>query len=131
MRLKAVMTAPIGSISPCASISTAARRLRTNGIHHLVVIDHGKIVGLVTADTLTSRQAEGATRVENAMLRNITIATPEMTVREAADLMMPGHPQTAIPVVSKGRLIGIVTVSDLLRLAGRVQRVPEAPSVAK
>ena len=43
-----------------------------------------------------------------------------MTVREAAALMSPGHAQTALPIVRDQRLVGIVTVTGLLNLAGSV-----------
>ena len=119
MRLEAIMTTPVEIISPRASIATAQRFLKVKGIHHLVVVDRANIVGLVTSDTLENRQAEGATRVADAMMRNITVLSPEMTAQEAADLMRPGHPQTAVPLVHDNRLVGIVTVSDLLELAGK------------
>lgn len=117
MRLKTIMTTPVAVVSPSASITTAERRLKLKGIHHLVVVEHGKIVGMVTAETLKRRLSEGATRVGDAMIRNIAIATPEMTVREAANLMTPNHLQTAVPIVRNDRLVGIVSVSDLLELA--------------
>jgi CBS domain-containing protein len=123
MQLKAIMTSPVEMISPRVSIRAAQRVLKVKGIHHLVVVDGEAIVGLVTADTLRDRQGEGATRVEDAMIRNITVLSPEMTVREAAAQMIPGHPQTAVPLVRRNRLVGIVTVSDLLDLAAKV-RVP-------
>jgi CBS domain-containing protein len=130
MRLKTLMRAPVAVISPHASLTTAVRRLRVQGIHHLVVVDHGAIVGLLTHDVLRNRKEEGATRVEDAMLRNISIATPEMTLREAVALIRPGHLQTAVPVVHNNRLVGIVTVSDLLDLAARTRRPsPTAASV--
>jgi IMP dehydrogenase len=119
MRLKTIMTTPVEVISPVASISTAERRLKLKGIHHLVVVEHGKVVGMVTTETLKSRRDEGAKQVVDAMIRNLAIATPEMTVREAADLMMPEHLQTAVPIVRNDRLVGIVSVSDLLELASR------------
>jgi CBS domain-containing protein len=119
MRLKALMTTPVEVISPHASISTAGRRLKRKGIHHLVVVDHDRVVGLVTTDTLRERAAEGATCVEDALIRNISVLNPEMTVTEAAALMMPGQPQTAVPVISQERLVGIVTVADLLEMAGQ------------
>jgi CBS domain-containing protein len=125
MRLKAIMTSPVEMIAPRASIRTAQRLLKAKGIHHLVVVDGEAIVGLVTADTLKDRQGEGATRVEDAMIRNITVLSPDMTVREAAARMIPGHPQTAVPLVRRNRLVGIVTVSDLLDLAAKFR----APSV--
>jgi CBS domain-containing protein len=87
-------------------------------------------VGLLTQDILKNRKGEGATKVEDAMLRNITLAAPEMTVREAAVLMTPGHAQTAVPVVSNQRLVGIVTVSDLLRLAASAHRQVRDASAA-
>lgn len=127
MRLKNLMRAPVEVITPQASLATAARRLRIKGIHHLVVVDHGRIVGLLTQDVLRNRKAEGATRVEDAMLRNITMAPPEMTLREAVALIRPGHLQTAVPVVDNNRLVGIVTVSDLLELAARVNRLSPSP----
>ncbi len=117
MRLKTIMTTPVEVISPAASINTAERRLKLKGIHHLVVVEHGTVVGLVTPDTLKSRQEEGARKVGDAMIRNIVLAPPDMTVREAAELMMPGHTQTALPIVRDNRLVGIVSVSDLLELA--------------
>jgi CBS domain-containing protein len=122
MRLTAIMSTAVEVIGPHASLATAERRLRKSDIHHLVVVDHDVIIGLLTQDILRNRKADGATKVEDAMLRNITLATPEMTVREAADLMTPGHAQTAVPVVSNRRLVGIVTVSDLLSLAATARR---------
>jgi CBS domain-containing protein len=131
MRLEALMTTPVEVISPHASIRTAEQRLKLKGIHHLVVVDHGSVVGLVTSDTLRERGANGATRVEDAMIRNISMLSPETTVSEAAALMMPGHPQTAIPVVRNDRLVGIVTVADLLEMAGQLgeEAVPDPTRV--
>jgi acetoin utilization protein AcuB len=120
MRLKEIMTTPVEVISPRASIRTAERRLKAKQLHHLVVVDGKAVLGLVTAASLKDRGAEGATRVADAMIRNITVLNPEMTVADAAALMMPDHPQTAVPVVHGNRLVGIVTVSDLLDLAGHI-----------
>lgn len=126
MRIKALMRTPVEVISPHALLTTAARRMRLKTIHHLVVVDHGVIVGLLTQDVLRNRKADGATRVDDAMLRNITIASPEMSLCEVVDLIRPGHLQTAVPVVDNNRLVGIVTVSDLLELAARIPRTPAA-----
>lgn len=120
MRLKEIMTTPVEIISPRASIRTAERRLKAKRLHHLVVVEGKAVVGLVTAASLKDRAAEGASHVEDAMIRNITVLNPDMTVGDAAALMMPDHPQTAVPVVRGNRLVGIVTVSDLLDLAGHL-----------
>ena len=117
MRLETIMTTPVETVSPRASIRTAQRILKSKGIHHLVVLDHATILGLVTADTLKDREAAGATLVADAMIRNITMLSPTMTVRQAVDLMIR-HDQSAVPILRNHELIGIVTISDLLDLAG-------------
>jgi predicted transcriptional regulator len=72
---------------------------------------------MLTDAALESRDAEGVERVEDAMLRNVVTATPDTTVRQAANLMR-GRSDSALPVLSAGKLVGIITVSDLLDLLG-------------
>jgi CBS domain-containing protein len=122
MQLKEVMSPHVETIGPQDSLSAAGRRMLDHGIHHLVVVQHGLVTGLLTRDRLESRRDEGATRVDDAMLRNIVTAPPGMSVAAAAALMTPGHPQTGLPVVVGGRLVGIVTLSDLLSLVGKTGR---------
>jgi CBS domain-containing protein len=122
MQLEEIMSPAVQVAGPHDSLAAAHRRMLEHGIHHLVVIQDGRVAGLLTQDLLARREEDGATRVEDAMLRNLVVASPEMTVREAADLMTPGHAQTALPVVRGHRLIGIVTVSDLLSLVGKARR---------
>lgn len=122
MQLKEVMNRTVQVIGPHESLASAQRRMLQSGIHHLVVVHRDLIMGLLTQDVLVRRKEEGATRVEDAMLRNIITATPEMTVQQAADLMTPGHAQTALPVLLGQHMVGIVTLTDLLSLVGKTRR---------
>ncbi len=119
MQLKEIMTMPVQVIGPSEALDAAERRMLHHGIHHLVVARRGRLLGLLTHDLLVSRRDDGAASVEDAMIRNVVVATPEMTVREAAELMALRHAQTALPVVRGRRLVGIVTVFDLLSLVGK------------
>jgi CBS domain-containing protein len=119
MQLKEIMTMPVQVTGPSETLDAAERRMLHHGIHHLVVAHRGHLSGLLTYDLLVSRRDDGAARVEDAMIRNVVVATPEMTVREAAELMAHRHAQTALPVVRGRRLVGIVTVFDLLSLVGK------------
>ena len=49
------------------------------------------------------------------MFMHVLTATPEMTVADAA-AMLRGRPEGALPVLEGRRLVGIVTLSDLLDL---------------
>ena len=121
MQLKEIMNIPVQVAGLHETLDAAERRMLQHGIHHLVVMHRGRLAGLLTHDLVASRREDGATRVEDAMLRNIAVAAPEMTVREAADLMALRHPQTALPVLRDRRLVGIVTVFDLLSLVGKAR----------
>jgi CBS domain-containing protein len=130
MQLNEVMSRTVQVIGPHESLASAQRRMRHSGIHHLVVVHRDLIMGLLTQDVLVRRREEGATKVEDAMLRNIITGTPDMTVREAADLMTTGHAQTALPVVLGQHLVGIVTLSDLLSLVGKTRRHARGASMS-
>ena len=52
------------------------------------------------------------------MARHVIAATPETTIRQAANLMR-GRAESALPILAGEKLAGIVTVSDLLDVLGR------------
>jgi CBS domain-containing protein len=118
MRLKDIMTTTVETVRPGETLERAEARMRLGRLHHLVVIDHGLIVGMLTDAALQVRLAEGVPRVADAMSRHVATGTPEMTVRQAANLMR-GRAEGALPVLAGQRLVGIVTVTDLVDLLGR------------
>ena len=118
MRLKEIMSTSVESVRPAETLERAETRMRARHLHHLVVIDRGRVVGILTDAALQVRQAEGVARVEDAMSRHIVTGTPDMTIRQAANLMR-GRTEGALPVIAGQRLAGIVTVTDLLDVLGR------------
>jgi acetoin utilization protein AcuB len=118
MRLKEIMSTKVESVRPDETIARARAQMRLKSIHHLVVRDHRRVTGILTDTALETRDAEGVERVEDAMFRNVVTGTPDMTVRRAAN-MLRGRADGALPVVSAGKLVGIITVSDLLDVLGR------------
>ena len=118
MRLKNVMSRRVKCVRPVEKLENASKKMGLNGVHHLVVMDRGKVRGLLTDSILRTRIAEGVARVEDAMVRQIAIGTPETSISEAAQ-MMRGRPDGALVVFDGKRLAGIVTISDLLDVLGR------------
>jgi acetoin utilization protein AcuB len=85
-------------------------------IHHLVVLDGKWIAGVVS-----SRDLKGAgddTPIEEVMNPIAVVAHPETKLREAANLLR-GHIIGCLPVVEGSKLVGIVTITDLLTLIGK------------
>jgi CBS domain-containing protein len=118
MRLKDIMSTNVEAVRPGESLERAGRRMRRRAIHHLVVVKGRQVAGMVSEAALQTRLAEGVATVQDAMFRQILVASPDMTVTQAAR-MMRGRPEGALPVFAGKRLVGIVTISDLLDVLGR------------
>lgn len=119
MRLKEIMNVKVEVIDPAATLDEAQSLMHQRRFHHLVVMDGREVVGVLTEQALERTMAGGGTRVDEAMYRDAVTATPETTVRKAANLVRGGA-VGALPVMDRQhRLVGIVTVSDLLELIGR------------
>jgi CBS domain-containing protein len=119
MRVQDVMTRRVETVSAEESAEKALQRMRVKQIHHFVVTLGRKVVGVVSSRDL---EALGSFRqvqlVEEVMTSPAVTATPEMTLRQAANLLR-GRIIGCLPVMEKGRLVGILTIADLLEMLGR------------
>jgi acetoin utilization protein AcuB len=112
MQVQDVMTAKVQTIEADDSISNARTRMHQAGIHQLVVIGaRGRVVGVFGAADLNGAPDIG--RVEDFMSRRLLIVRPDTSVGSAAALMR-AHAIGSLPVLEGRRLVGIVTVSDML-----------------
>lgn len=125
MRIQDVMTTDVISISPDAPVATAREQLRLNEIHHLVVMEAKRIVGIISDRDLSGRNDQ--TRVGDVMTREVATISPSATLRKAAG-MLEGRTIGCLPVVRNGKVEGIVTTSDLLRALakGAIHPTPDS-----
>jgi acetoin utilization protein AcuB len=119
MRIRELMTTAVEQIAPESAAIDARALMRARGIRHLVVRRGSRIVGVVSDRDLGGpRGLSPDTTVESAMASRVVTAAPDATLREAANLLR-GYGIGCLPVVEKGRLVGIVTIADLLDALGR------------
>jgi CBS domain-containing protein len=121
MRVQDVMTEGIKTIAPTAAAEDAWNIMRFNRIHHLVVTNGRRVLGVLSdRDAGGRRGASVRTNsvVADLMTEPAVTVEPTMTVRQAANVMR-GRSIGCLVVVDSGHAIGIVTVSDLLDLVGR------------
>jgi|SRR5581483_1153366 len=111
MRIQDIMSRKVVSIAPDTPVSVAREQMRLNEIDHLVVTSGKRIVGLVAGRDLNG--ADDAEPISSVMKRHVVSITPRATVRRAAGVMR-GRAVGSLPVVENGRVVGIVTTSDLL-----------------
>ncbi|HMA29594.1 MAG TPA: CBS domain-containing protein [Thermoanaerobaculia bacterium] len=124
MRVQDVMTRRVETIDGQENAQVAFDSMKFKGIRHLVVKRDSELVGVLSQrdlgvpDEYDFREKH---RVAELMSKHVVTASPEMSVKQAANLMR-GRTIGCLPVVEEGhprRLVGIVTVSDLLELLGR------------
>ena len=80
---------------------------------------HDKVIGIVTERDLVRRvltREGGASelRVKDIMSSPLIVVDPAATIEEAASIMERNRVRR-LPVVDKGELLGVVTVSDLAK----------------
>jgi acetoin utilization protein AcuB len=138
------MTSPASSISKDARLLDAALMLRSTGFRHLPIVDGARLVGIITdrdihrfAPSLLGRITQEEynaifenTPLERVMTRDPLTVAPETPLRDAAALLQEKK-LGCLPVVEDGRLIGIITVTDMLEvLLGLLDGVPAGKSSA-
>jgi acetoin utilization protein AcuB len=126
MRLQEIMSKPVQTIAPDANAVEAGARMRLRGIHHLVVVSGSEVLGVLSQRDIV--RAKVTETVAAVMAPNPVTATPETTVRKAANLMR-GRGIGCLPVSDGKRVVGMVTAADLLILIGRGAERPTPKGV--
>ena len=104
-------------ISPEASIQEAIELMKTHSIRHLPVVDgQERLVGWVSDTEL--RGVFIASMIEELTVGDVMIADPitvsSSDVLEQAALLISKHKIGGMPVLEDGKLVGIITVVDIL-----------------
>ena len=116
------MTADVVAVPPTLAAETALKQMRAARIHHLVVVDGERIVGV-----LSDRDFGGCAgkRVADLMSSHIVVIDAEAPIRQAAKLMH-AYRVHCLPVVDGKALIGILTTSDILEFVSRTDFAPSS-----
>ena len=129
MLVSDVMQAAVLTITPKTSLPEAIRLVQHRGIRHLPVVEDDRLVGIVSDRDLKRAMASSATSLERHELQYLldTVTVDEIMTRavitigrmfpiEEAARIMVKEKVSALPVTEQGRLIGIVTETDVLEL---------------
>ena len=125
------MTADPYTLHDSDSLNDARKVMTERNIRHIPVVDNDKhLIGLVTqrdvlaATDPSSRQQlrsspqEGDTdiKLSDVMITDVSVIHKTDSLRQAA-LYIQSHKYGCLPVVSEGRLVGIITDSDFIDIA--------------
>ena len=121
-KLRKIMVEKVVTIEPSAAVKKAAELMNLHEIGCLIVVDCEKPVGILTERDMLKRmiceaRESETTRVVDVMSKPPISASPDMRAGDAAKLMFERNIKK-LPVVENGRLVGLVTLTDLLRTEG-------------
>jgi acetoin utilization protein AcuB len=119
MLVQDIMQSRVITVTPYTGLAEALGIVRARGIRHLVAVDGDGLAGIVSdrdlkqAGALDPRPDEWT--IGDIMTRPVITIEPGAPIEDAAHLML-AEKISALPVTRGGRLVGIVTETDVLRL---------------
>lgn len=134
-RIRDWMTESVISVTSDTPITTAHQIMKKNRIRRLPVVNDGKLIGIVTIGDVREASPSGVTtlsiwelnylwsqlKVENVMTRKVYTVNHNEPMINAARIMLESK-ISGLPVVDdEGRLVGIVTESDVFRMVVKTQ----------
>ncbi len=123
-----IMTRDLETVHVGQKLSEVRRMLANNPYHHVPVVSGEKLVGLISSTDIVrlslaiygvderavDAMLDSQHTIEGVMSKTLTTIGVKDTVREAAELLAEGTFHS-LPVVDEGKLVGLVTSTDVIR----------------
>ena len=117
--LKAKPSMAVHTIDAAAAATDAVRRMVESNVGALVVLQHGRVAGIVserdcTRKLILAARPAAETTVQQIMSAPVLVVGPERTSDECMALMTENRLRH-LPVMVDGQLVGLVSIGDLVK----------------
>jgi CBS domain-containing protein len=120
--VKEIMITNVATTTPDRTLAEAAMLMEERNIGSLAVLEKDRLVGIITERDFLKLAAKGydsrTTKVSEGMTKPVVKCDPMTTITEAF-VLMKKYRVRHLPVVEKERLVGMISLSDLVS-AGRL-----------
>lgn len=127
MRVHEIMTKAVRAVAPDLEAEVAWHQMEQEHIHHLVVMQGRRVIGVISNRDLGGDQGElvrAGKHVRELMSPDPVTIEADDTVRRAANLLR-GNGIGCLPVVDGGgQVVGVLTPTDFLDMIGRGMEEP-------
>ena len=118
-QLLAIKGNEVISVAPDSNVFDALRLMAEREIGAVLVIDNGRLVGIMSErdyarKVILKGKSSQDTKVREIMTERVMYARPEQTVHECMALMTEKRVRH-LPVLDGDRLIGVVSIGDLVK----------------
>jgi CBS domain-containing protein len=113
----------VHTAAPKDTVLHAVETMCSRKVGSLLVSDQGSPVGIITerdlmTDVVLARRDPATTRVEEVMATDVVCVDPATTAEEAMAIMTERRCRH-LPVVEGTRIVGMISIGDLVRWASR------------
>ena len=104
------------TVGPQEMLAAAQEKMTAGRFRHVPVLQEERLIGILTdRDIRRHVGSEERTKVSAAMTETPLSVSPSTTVEDATQLMLK-HQISGLPVLENGKLVGIITTSDILKV---------------
>jgi CBS domain-containing protein len=118
MTLGDFMSREVLSVAPEDTIGEAAQRMADSNVGSSVVLEHGRLIGILTERDLLRAMAQRVHPSEARVREWMTaepVAVSESTTADEAARLMVDNGFRHLPVVDGDRTLGVVSLRDVMR----------------
>ena len=127
LKVKDVMVTDLVTVKADISVKKAVKVMNDFEIGCLIVVENGEAVGIVTERDILKRivvesRDPEKTLVGEVMSKPLIVTSPETSLEEAIESMFK-HKIKKLPVVEGGKLVGLVTFTDIARIQPVMEKI--------
>jgi CBS domain-containing protein len=133
------MVTDVVTVGANVNVRRAVRVMNDFEIGCLIVVENGSVVGILTERDVLKRVVDEGRKPEETLVKDV-MSKPLITISSEASLenaieLMFKHKIKKLPVVENGKLVGLVTFTDLVRaeptLIQTIRRLMEVYEIPK
>lgn len=122
VKTRDVMVRDVIKVGSCTPVDDAVKVMNKSNIGCLLIVDNGETRGIVTQRDLLKKVLEKAKdprklTVSDIMTKKLVVGSSHMEIHEAANLMFKKKIKR-LPIVESGKLVGLVTLTNIARTVG-------------
>jgi CBS domain-containing protein len=113
-----VMSKEVKVVRPDTTMKEVVATMNKFSIGSIIVVQGGRLVGIITERDILTRQVEPCLAPETLTARHV-MTSPVVTINENASIeeaaqLMARKKAKRLPVMSDGKLVGIITYTDIV-----------------
>jgi len=122
MDIKDIMVEEVITVDANSTVKDAVKLMNKHAIGCLIVEEEEKVVGIVTERDFLKRVIEDSrdpekTKVSEIMSNPLIVGSVDMKLEDTIKHMFT-YKIKKLPIVENGHLVGLVTLTDIARIAG-------------